>query len=315
LADGALILNVPKGYFFLPASEAMAHLRRINASTPSGNVLGLLAPDGSRPTDEGFWGAVVSYNPTGYVAPERADRFRAPDFLQEVRESRIGNQPKPDSFALLPGFDPTRSGAGWAEQMAAPANAGANARTLRYEQRLLGRQGVAGMTIDARADQLSAVSAAAPSMFAMMSFAPGKAYSDYATGKDPAPQFDLPSLLTNKPRAAATSPNATVAGGGEVKGGGFTAPPATTGATNASVEPANAGEAPNAFMALVRQPWFPFLGIGLVVLAIAPWLLGRRRRAEEAPIVEEAEVVEAEIVEEKPRTKGIDPNIMPGGKS
>lgn len=295
LADGAVKLDVPAGYYFLPAPEALAHLRRINATVPAGNVLGLLAPAGLRPIDDGFWGAVVSHNPTGYVAAERADRFAQADFVQEVRDARPTAQPRLEGFAVAPTFDTTRYGAAWAEQFASKT---AGARNLRHEQRLLGRSGVAGLTIDAKPEQLAAVTAAAPGMFRMLSFAPGRTYRDYDAAKDGQPQFDLPSLLTNKPRVTpASAPGA----------------PKTTAAPAATTAPSGTAEiqgqaAPNPVAGLVSQPWFPWAAAGLVGLAILPWLFRKRRDDAEYEIVESRSVDGAAGDEKKPQA---DPNLQP----
>jgi hypothetical protein len=73
---------------------------------------------------------------------------------------------------------------------------------VRSEQRILGREGVAGITIDGRADQIATITAALPEIGRMVTFAPGKAYGDFVAGTDPAPAYDLPSLLTLKSRPA-----------------------------------------------------------------------------------------------------------------
>ena len=295
LADGAVKLDVPAGYYFLPAPEALAHLRRINATVPAGNVLGMIAPAGLRPIDDGFWGAVVSHNPIGYVAAERADRFAQSDFVQEVRDARPTTQPRLESFAVAPAFDGTRFGAAWAEQFGAKT---AGARNLRHEQRLLGRSGVAGLTIDAKPEQLAAVTAAAPTMFRMLSFAPGRAYRDYVAAQDGLPQFDLPSLLTNKPRVLpAAAPGAPK-----------TATPAAPPAGPTGTVQTEGQAAPNPVATLVSQPWFPWAAASLVGLAILPWLFRKRRQDAEYEIVETRTVDSDGGDDKKPAG---DPNLQP----
>jgi hypothetical protein len=252
LANGSLRLFVPATHTFYTAQEATAHLQRIGAQTPSGEVLGMIAPATSRPLDETFWGAVISINPLGHVAEERGDRLSAPDFPDEVRAARPAPAPRLESFAVLPSADPVRHTVTWTERYPA---ANATVRSVRTEQRILGRDSVAGITIDGRGDQIGAITGALPEISRMVTFTPGKAYGDYASGSDPAPAYDLPSLLTLK------------------------AKPAAAGATPQAQTSAEPGTAPAAAldMATVTK-WLPWAGAGLLVLALIPWLVGRSRR-------------------------------------
>ncbi len=251
LANGALRLFVPTTYYFMTAAEARAHLQRINAPSPAGEVLGMIAPANSRPLDDAFWGAVISYNPLGHVAEQRSDRFSAPDFPDEVRAARPAPAPRLESFAVLPSHDPVRHATSWTERYPA---ATPTARSVRSEQRILGRDAVAGVTIDGRPDQIATITAALPEIGRMVTFAPGKAYGDYVTGTDAQPAYDLPSLLTLKGRPA--------------------------GAVTPAVEPAGEpGAAPQSALNMASlTKWLPWAGAGLLVLALIPWLVGRSRR-------------------------------------
>lgn len=251
LANGALRLFVPANYYFMPAAEARAHLQRINAPTPPGEVLGMIAPVNSRPLDDAFWGAVISSNPLGYVAEQRSDRFSAPDFPDEVRAARPAPAPRLESFAVQPSHDPVRHATTWTERYAAP---NAAARSVRAEQRILGRDAVAGVTIDGRPDQIATITAALPEIGRMVNFAPGKRYTDFVAGTDPAAAYDLPSLLTLKARPG--------------------------GAATPAVEPATEpGAAPQSALNMAGlTKWLPWAGAGLLVLALIPWLVGRSRR-------------------------------------
>lgn len=250
LANGALRVFVPATHTFYTAQEATAHLQRIGAQTPPGEVLGMIGPATSRPLDESFWGAVISINPMGHVAEERSDRLSAPDLLEEVRTARPASAPKLDSFAVQPGNDPVRHTVTWTERYAA----GSPGRPIRTEQRILGRDAVAGITIDGRADQLGAVTGALPDISRMVNFAAGKAYGDYAAGSDPAPAYDLPSLLTLKAKPVSAA-----------------APAAQTAAEPGSTP------AP-AFDTAAIMKWLPWGAAGLLVIALIPWLVGRSNR-------------------------------------
>lgn len=251
LANGSIRLFVPTTYTFYNATEASAHLQRIGAQTPPGEVLGMVAPSNSRPLDDAFWGAVVSNNPLGHVEEVRGDRFSAPDFPDEVRAARAAPAPRLESFAVLPSHDPVRHATTWTERYPAP---NAAARSVRSEQRILGRDSVVGVTIDGRPDQIATITAALPEIGRMVTFAPGKAYGDFVTGTDPAPAYDLPSLLTLKSRPAK----------------------AGTPAVETAAEQGSANASALNMASLTK--WLPWAGAGLLVLALIPWLVGRSRR-------------------------------------
>jgi uncharacterized membrane-anchored protein len=297
LANGQILLNVPATYYFLPAPEARAHLQRIGAQPPSGQVLGLIAPSGARPIDDGFWGAVISVNPLGHVAEERADRLAAPDFVDEVRAARAAPAPRIEALASPPVYDGSRHVAAWTERYAGSTTA----RTLRNEQRLLGRNIVAGVTIDARADQLATVAAAAPEIARMVSFPAGQAYADFKPGADTAPLYDLPSLLTlkTKPTTEAAPVTAAPATTASEPAPGI---PAQSSGLQKIGEPANAAPA-SAFSMADVQKWLPWIGGGLVALAVVPWLVGLARRRQPAP--------RREVARTGGSGGGSDPNITP----
>lgn len=275
LANGALKLNVPSTYYFMPASDARAHLARIGARPPAGDVLGMIVPAGSRPIDPEFWGAVISTNPLGRVAEERADRFAAADFIDEVRGARAAPAPRVEAFGTPPVHDGARHLTAWTERYPGPASD----YTIRNEQRLLGRSLVAGVTIDGKAGQIASIAAAAPEIARMVSFQPGQTYADYKAGTDPAPLYDLPSLLTLKTKptsvevAAAPAPTPSPS---------TNPPPPGIPAQSKGLQPVAEGASvdappPSFDMSNIGQ-WLPWIGGGLVLLAVIPWLVGMARR-------------------------------------
>lgn len=278
---GAIKLFVPANYYFLSGAEARAHLQRIGAPMPAGDVVGMVAPANTRPIDDNFVGAVISTNPLGHVAEERAERLTAPDFLEETRAARAATAPRLDGFAVPPTYDRSRRLASWTERSTGPASA----RTVRSEQRLLGRNTVAGITIDGRADQQVAISAAASDVARMISFPAGQTYADFAPASDTAPLYDLPSLVTLKPKPTSTT---VVAASAPAPAPG--SPAKGIPAKSKGLQPVEtAGEAgppasAPAFAAADLQQWLPWIGGGLIALAVIPWLVGLARRGRDAPL-------------------------------
>lgn len=320
LGASGLKLFVPATYYFLPGPEARAYLQRIGAPAPAGEVLGMVAPANLRSIDPGFWGAVISTNPLGHVAEERADRLAAADFIDEVRGARPATGARLEAFTSVPSYDRSRHAASWTERTAGAATA----RTIRSEQRLLGRNSVVGITIDARADQQASVAAAAGEVSRMISFPAGQTYADYVPASDQAPIYDLPSLLTLKPKPVST----TVAAAPEpAPEPAPTVAPATTTATPEKGIPAQSNglqridtaatgttppaNAPNITAAQVQQ-WLPWIGGGLILLAVVPWLAGLARQGGGGRLSEGGSILRRRRRAPDPQVDGGgDPNITP----
>jgi hypothetical protein len=272
--DEGVVLTVPQGWAFWPAAEAQAYVRRSQTIAPGGQILGMIAPAELRPTDSGFWGSIVAFNRIGRVAEERADRFTAIDFLDEARGTRPTGAPRLIGFPVAPAYDPARKAITWGERYDT-ATAGASDRPLRLEHRLLGRRGTVGLTTPARADQLTQLTAFSPMLSDMLGFAPGSGFND-VTASDSPPLFDLPGVITNRPRGSSPATVAS-AGGPTIRGtplnpGGSGPPPATIDAVATTTA---AGAAGGALFGL-DPGLFQWIAAGIVLLAAIPWIWFRK---------------------------------------
>jgi uncharacterized membrane-anchored protein len=242
LNGGELTLNVPAGYRFYSAEEAYAYLQRNRASAPSGAVLGLLARDGVNVRQPGVWATVVSYDAIGYVQPETAGGLASETFEADVRTARASQNRAFEGFASAPAFDTATPNVVWAERAAAPGSQGPD---LRYEQKSLGRHGVACLTSIGSADQMDEIMAAAATMQSMLSFPEGRRHADFQPANDQVSAFSVPGLVTG---VAATE-------------------------TQALAQPA--GESQSSVGGLAG--WFPWIALGVAGLAGVGYMLMRRR--------------------------------------
>lgn len=248
LSDGGLTLNVPDGYRFYPAPEALAFMQRNNASAPTGAVLGLLARTGDDIRQDGTWATVISYDAINYVQPETAAGLSDANFETSVRDARTTQNRAFEGFIEQPAFDAAAPTLVWAERSAAP---GAGGKDLRFEQKLLGRHGVAGLTSIGSADQFDAITAAAADLRGMLSFRDGERHADFQPASDRVSTYSVPGLVTGVPTAQTQAIADGAAATGQTGFGGL------------------AG-------------WFPWVAGAVIILAIAGFMMMRRRRKEEA---------------------------------
>ena len=245
LAGGDIDLNVPRSYRFYNAEVALSYLQRNGAASPNGTVLGLLAPASARIDQPGVWATVLSYDEIGYVASDSAASLGDAALEQQVRDARTAQGRAFEGFAAQPAFNSAAAGLTWAERAAAPGTAGA--ADFRHEQRVLGREGVAGLTSVGTADQMGAITAALPDLVSMLRFPAGKMYADHQAN-DAVSEYTVPMLVTGiGPETAEAQTAAAEGAGANTQGGGL------------------AG-------------MFPWIALGAVVLAGAGYLMMRRPR-------------------------------------
>ena len=114
---------------------------------------------------------------------------------------------------------------------------------------MLGRKGVVTLTSIGNADQMTAITAAAPDLISMFSFAEGNRYADFQLATDAVSAFTVPALVTGIAPAAAQAIAQT---------------------------PTSSGDSQTSFGGLAGL--FPWIAVGLIVLAGAGYMFMRRRR-------------------------------------
>lgn len=248
LQNGQLSLNVPHGWKFYSAEEAYAYLQRTSSAAPSGSVLGLLARDGVNPRQPGTWATVVSYDEIGYVQPQTASGLTDANFEQSVRDARHTQSRGFEGFAAQPAFDTTLPTLTWAEHTAAPGTGGAD---LRIEKKFLGRKGVATLTSIGAADQQPDMQKGNDELTPALTFAQGYTQADFQASADQVSTYSVPGLVTG----VATS----------------------TAAPQALAD--NTGQSQTSFGGLAGM--FPWIALGVIVLAGAGFMLTRRKREPE----------------------------------
>lgn len=247
LSNG-LTITVPQGYRFYGEPEARAYLTRNNAATPPGAIYGMVARADADITAPDTWATVISYDAIGYVQPETASGLSDASFEADVRAAREQQNRVFEGFATPPAFTAEDPSLVWAERILSPGSQG---KDYRYELKELGRHGVAGLTSIGTADQAPEITTAAAEIADMLSFTEGDRHADFLPASDTVSAYSVPGLVTGV--ATATDPQAIA-------------------------DPAG-GTGQTAFGGLAG--WFPWVALGVILLAIAGFLMMRRRRDSE----------------------------------
>ncbi len=250
LGTSAISLNVPAGYRFYGPPEARAFLQRANQNAPAGEIYGLLARNGDDIRAPGTWATIVSYDAIGYVQPATASGLSDANFETQVRDARQTQNRTFEGFANAPSFNTEAPYLVWGERVAAPG--GAQGKDLRYEQKILAREGVASLTSLGSADQAPQMNTAAAALRSMLTFAEGKRHADFQAATDRVSSYSVPGLVTGVPTPdqQALVEVASTTGSGQTTFGGLSG-------------------------------YFPWIALGVVVLAGAGYLLMRRRNEDD----------------------------------
>jgi uncharacterized membrane-anchored protein len=245
-----LSINIPQGYRFYGEPQARAYLNRNNAAAPAGTIYGMVARADADINAPDTWATVISYDAIGYVQPETAAGLTDTNFERDVREARRTQNRTFEGFATPPAFVAEDPSLAWAERILSPGSQG---KDYRYELKELGRHGVSTLTSIGTADQAPEITTAAAEIAGMLSFTEGERHADFQPASDEVSRYSIPGLVTG---VAAQDPQAVAD------------PAAAAGGTGQTAFGGLAG-------------WFPWVAFGVLLLAIAGFLMMRKRRDEE----------------------------------
>ncbi len=203
IPQASAVLHLGKDYYYLPADEAKRVLVEGWGNPPgtADGVLGLVFPAGKTFLDD-VWGAVITYEPTGYVTDKDATSTDYDSLIKEmkegteaVNEERI-RQGYPAQhligWAQAPTYDPRSHSLVWAKNVQFE---GQTDNTLSYDVRLLGRKGVLSLNMITGMSKLAETRQAAAKFAAAAEFQPGSRYADYQPGTDKKAEYGLAGLV------------------------------------------------------------------------------------------------------------------------
>lgn len=196
-------LNLGDQYYFLPADEARRVLVEAWGNPPDGmdTVLGMVFPKG-KSFNDATWGAVVEYEDTGHVSDKDAssqdygsvlaDMQKASEESNEARKEQGYPASHLVGWAQAPTYDPKTKTLIWARHLQFD---GAEAGTLNYDVRTLGRTGVLSLNMVDTMPNLPAVRTAAAQLGSTVQFDQGARYADYNASTDKLADFGLAGLV------------------------------------------------------------------------------------------------------------------------
>jgi uncharacterized membrane-anchored protein len=190
LPEGNAVLHLGTDYYFLPADEA----RKVivdgwgNPSDAATGVLGLVFAKGKTFMDD-TWGAVITFQDSGYVADDDAQSTDYNALLSQLQAGEAENnaQRVREGFPAMhlvgwaeaPAYNPANHSVVWARNLHVD---GSPENTLNYDVRLLGRRGVLSVNMITGMSQLPETRAAAAKFAHAVEFGSGERYADFQPG-------------------------------------------------------------------------------------------------------------------------------------
>ncbi|WP_425228186.1 DUF2167 domain-containing protein [Sphingomonas sp.] len=180
-------LHLGRDFYYLNPAEAKRVLTEVWGNPPEAvsDALGLVLPAGKTITDN-VWGAVVTWQPSGYVTDDDANSAEYSGVLDQLRsgEAEENRQRHEQGYpgmhlvgwAQPPSYDRTSHAMVWARDLHVD---GAANDTLNYDVRLLGREGVLSLNMLAGMADLPDVRRAAAIFGRTAAFQPGQRYADF----------------------------------------------------------------------------------------------------------------------------------------
>jgi uncharacterized membrane-anchored protein len=205
LTGGVAKLNVPAGFKFLNPEQSNYILTKLWGNPPQTGILGMLFPETGGPFGEKSYAFVITYDASGYVKDDDADKIDYDDLLKDIQKEEIEDNKTRVAqgygainmvgWASKPFYDKTNKVLHWAKNL---HFAGEDDNTLNYEVRILGRKGVLSMNAVATMNELDSVKKDIDKVLAMPSFTDGNTYKDFDSKTDNVAAWTIGGLVAGK---------------------------------------------------------------------------------------------------------------------
>lgn len=198
-------LKVPKGFRYLDSKQAQYVIHDLWGNPGGEGTLGMIVPEDMPITGEA-WAFIITYDEMGYVKDDDADDIDYDDMLEELQSGekeeneareKAGYEPiHMVGWAAKPYYDADKKVLHWAKELQFSEDAEAN--TLNYNVRVLGRKGVLVLNAVAGMDQLADVQANIDPVLSSFAYSDGHKYSDFDPGIDQVAAWTIGGLVAGK---------------------------------------------------------------------------------------------------------------------
>eukprot|EP01035_Chromulina_nebulosa_P030318 gene30318-40290_t len=197
------VMHLGTRYYFIGPADAKRVLTEIwgNPASAVSSVLGMVLPADKSVVENG-WGAVVTYQDSGYVPDTDASSQDYDKVLADLREGEAADNEErkkngyPElrvvGWAQQPSYDKASHSLIWARDL---KSSDASVDGLNYDVRSLGRHGVLSLNMVWDMPHLAEVRAAAADLGKAAAFEKGATYADYDKSVDKTAEYGLAGLV------------------------------------------------------------------------------------------------------------------------
>lgn len=203
IPEAHAVMHLGSRYYFIGPADAKRVITDIwrNPANASYGVLGLILPADKTVVDNS-WGAVVTYQDTGYVPDSDASSQDYDKVLADLRkgEAEDNELRRRDGYPELrlvgwaqqPSYDKANHSLIWARDL---KSSDTSVDGLNYDVRSLGRHGVLSLNMVWDMPHIAEVRSAAAELGKAATFEKGAAYADYDKSVDKTAEYGLAGLV------------------------------------------------------------------------------------------------------------------------
>lgn len=180
IGEGIAHVNVIPGFKFLDADQSKYVLHDLWGNPPREDILGMIFPENGGPFADSSYAFIISYEETGYVKDEEADKINYDDMLSDMQKSEAeANKERAQKgyepihiiqWAQSPYYDKNRKVLHWAKELKFGSD---SIHTLNYDVRVLGRKGILSLNAVATMAELPLVKPISAKCLQCLNLQPG----------------------------------------------------------------------------------------------------------------------------------------------
>jgi uncharacterized membrane-anchored protein len=201
LPNKVATLHLAGNYRYLDPAET-EKLLVAWGNQPGNDTQGAIVPTEVDPLDGEGWAVIVTYDEDGHIDDSDAKDIDYDDMLKDMKEgTEDNNKARKDAgyesvhlvgWAEKPHYDSSAKKLYWAKELKFE---GAQASTLNYDVRVLGREGVLSMNAVASIGQLTQIRSEMKPLIEVAEFNEGYRYAEFNSKTDKLAEYGLGALI------------------------------------------------------------------------------------------------------------------------